>query len=242
MTTWYSYYRNFSPIPFSQTPGFSGGYNINDILPQADETEMAEDSNLRTLANIEKIMLRERGVDKTIGIDALKLYNDYLSNQLAVSKGDERIDMINNWQKYNSNTDISQYPQYTALALAMLYIADGWRILGGKINARKYRKFIRGFMRPLDAKDPLKRAYTAVAKIMHNPENAGNEVLLRLKKRRDANLGEPFWGNVYAPRLYRIGIPKMKESKFYSLAEAAADTTLAGQPRPTVKKEIKDED
>lgn len=242
MTTWYSYFRNFSPIPFSQTAGLSGGYNINEILNPTDDAGMKDDKNLNTLALIERAMLGYGALPDRLYPDILRLYGEYLSNQISTTTGDERIYMINNWQRYNSNREIAQYPQYTALAVAMLYIADGWRILGGKINARKYRRFIRRYLRHLPANNPIKIAYTAVAKIMHNPENAGDNVLTRLRKSREENESEGMWGNVYAPRLYRIGIPKMRESKFYSLDEAAANPALAGKERPTVKKEIKDED
>ena len=237
MTTWYSYYRNFhSPFSSSSPSTFYGGYNLNAFLTSGDDSDMIADDSVKTfLQNLEKVMIGEKKSEEVLKNDAYTFYQKFVREQLAEKGGDERLRMINDWQKYNRDEGIRKYPWITAIALAMLFISDGWRIQGGKINARKYRRFIRGYLRRLPKDDPMKIAYTAIAKIMHNPLNAGDDVVERIEKERQDNEIES-WGKVYAPRLLKLGIPKLKSSEYYSLSEAAADPRLSVRLR-VVKRE-----
>lgn len=237
MTTWYSYYRNFRPLS-SKPTGFSGGYNINDFLspPENGSSKVVDDTISNKLAVISGFMLgRHDNVNEALK-SAMYLYRNYLTAQVGGETGDERWQMVLNWQQYNKNELIKKEPQWTALALAMLYIVDGWRILGGRQNARKYRRFARG-LRTLKPDNPLKIAFTAVSKIMHNPMNAGDQVLEKVEKMRGENITEPMWGRIYAPRLLRLGVPKLRESDYYNLAEVADNPSLLGKERPEVKVE-----
>ena len=248
MTSFYSYYRNLTLSPITGTTGLSGGYSISNILdtPTTDENDMPEDRIIESVAGLtalRHIAALMPQLEKMIGKspeqiqmqnqmlnDGQTVWKEIVSKQVSTGNDDERFRMLDDWQKYNKNEDIRNDSRIMALALAMLYIADGYRMASGRVNSRAYRRFITA-LRKIDPKTPLRLCYTAAAKIMHNPFNGSDAVVESVEKRQHDNLEAELWSEINPRYLKRKRLPKTKPVEGKSLAD------IAWQPGE-VKQEI----
>lgn len=238
MTSFYSYYRNLTLSPITGTTGLSGGYSISNILnaQPGQENEIMGDkidlspNALNAIKRIAVYMNDFEQLKTASGVDpeaANQLLNDgktvweaIVSRQVSSGLGDERFRMLDDWQKYNKNEAIRKDSRLMALALAMLYIADGYRMGSGRVNSRAYKRFITA-LRKIEPTAPIRLCYTAAAKIMHNPLNGSDANVDQVEKIQEGNLDAAFWSQINPRYLKRKRLPKTKPVEGESLADIA---------------------